>query len=88
MGLLSEYESVEERLYEVGTCFSVLCADWSSIAIAFRPTKVDQPVEDIVTLSSVQFATHFELMKQMLEGGWDEKVYQHFRTTIVSSTEF
>lgn len=68
---------------------SVFCAlIGSSIAIAFHPTKVDQPVEDIVTLSSVQFATHFELMKQMLEGGWDEKVYQHFRTTIVSSTEF
>ena len=68
---------------------SVLCGlIGSSIAIASQPTKGDQPVEDVVNLSSIQFATHFELMKQMLEGGWDEKVYQHFRTTIVSSTEF
>ena len=59
----------------------------SSIAMAAQPNKGDQPVEDVVTLSSVQFATHFELMKQMLEGEWDEKVYQHFRTTMGSSTK-
>ena len=58
----------------------------SSIAMASQPTKGDQPVEDVVTLSSVQFATHFELVKQMLESEWDEKVYQHFHTTMVSST--
>ncbi len=46
--------------------------------MAAQPTKEDQPVEDVVTLSSVQFATHFELMKQMLESDWDEKVYQQF----------
>ena len=50
----------------------------SSIAMAAQPTRGDQPVEDVVTLSSVQFATHFELMKQLLEGDWDEKVYQQF----------
>lgn len=50
----------------------------SSIAIASQPTKGDQPVEDVVTLSSVQFATHFQLMKKMLGGEWDEKVYQQF----------
>ncbi|MEC7709347.1 MAG: hypothetical protein VX902_01090 [Planctomycetota bacterium] len=58
---------------------SVLCGlIGSSIAIASQPTKGDQPVEDVVTLSSIQFATHFELMKKMLEGEWDEKVYQQF----------
>ena len=58
---------------------SVLCGlIGSSIAMAAQPTRGDQPVEDVVTLSSVQFATHFELMKQMLEGDWDEKVYQQF----------
>ena len=58
---------------------SVLCGlIGSSIAMASQPTKGDQPVEDVVTLSSVQFATHFELVKQMLEGEWDEKVYQQF----------
>ena len=50
----------------------------SSIAMAAQPTRGDQSVEDVVTLSSVQFATHFEFMKQMLEGEWDEKVYQQF----------
>ena len=50
---------------------SVLCGlIGSSIAIASQPTKGDQPVEDVVTLSSIQFATHFELMKKMLEGEW------------------
>ena len=44
--------------------------------MASQPTKGDQPVEDVVTLSSIQFATHFELMKKILEGEWDEKVYQ------------
>ena len=44
---------------------SVLCGlIGSSIAIASQPTKGDQPVEDVVTLSSIQFATHFELMKK------------------------
>ena len=58
---------------------SVLCGlIGSSIAMAAQPTRGDQLVEDVVTLSSVQFATHFELMKQMLEGDWDEKVYQQF----------
>ena len=50
----------------------------SSMVMASEPTKGDQPVEDVVTLSSIQFATHFELMKKMLEGEWDEKVYQQF----------
>lgn len=58
---------------------SVLCGlIGSSVAMASQPTKGDQPVEDVVILSSVQFATHFELMKKMLEGEWDEKVYQQF----------
>ena len=44
---------------------SVLCGlIGSSIAIASQPTKGDQPVEDVVNLSSIQFATHFELMKK------------------------
>ncbi len=58
---------------------SVLCGlIGSSVAMASQPTKGDQPVEDAVILSSVQFATHCELMKKMLEGEWDEKVYQQF----------
>ena len=58
---------------------SVLCGlIGSSIAIASEPTKGDQPVEDVLMLSSAHFATHFELMKKMLEGEWDEKVYQQF----------
>lgn len=74
---LNDFWWISNSLKKVVT--SVLCGlIGSSIAMAAQPTKEDQPVEDVVTLSSVQFATHFELMKQMLESDWDEKVYQQF----------
>jgi len=74
---LNDFWWISNSLKKVVT--SVLCGlIGSSIAMAAQSTKEDQPVEDVVTLSSVQFATHFELMKQMLESDWDEKVYQQF----------
>ena len=74
---LNDFWWISNSLKKVFT--SVLCGlIGSSIAMAAQPTRGDQPVEDVVTLSSVQFATHFEVMKQMLESDWDEKVYQQF----------
>jgi hypothetical protein len=74
---LNDFWWISNSLKKVFT--SVLCGlIGSSIAMAAQPTRGDQPVEDVVTLSSVQFVTHFEVMKQMLESDWDEKVYQQF----------
>lgn len=67
---------------------SVLCGlIGSSIAIASQPTKGDQPVEDVVTLSSIQFATHFELMKKCSRASGMKKCISNFPTTMGSSTK-
>ncbi len=58
---------------------AVLCVLLSSSYVtATQPKKGDQPVEEVFTLASVQFATHLELMHMMLTGDWDEKTYQCF----------
>lgn len=58
---------------------AVLCVLLSSSYVtATQPKKGDQPVEEVFTLASVQFATHLELMHMMLTGDWDEKTYQRF----------
>ncbi|MDA7889318.1 hypothetical protein N9A79_01960 [Pirellulales bacterium] len=58
---------------------AVLCVLLSSSYVtATQLKKGDQPVEEVFTLASVQFATHLELMHMMLTGDWDEKTYQRF----------
>ena len=58
----------------------------SSMVMASQPTKGDQPVEDVVTLSSIQFATHFELMKKCSRASGMKRFISNFHTTMVSST--
>ena len=66
---------------------SVLCGlIGSSISIASEPTKGDQPVEDVLTLSSVHFATYFELMKKCSRASGMKRFISNFHTTMVSST--
>jgi len=48
---------------------AVLCVLLSSSYVtATQLKKGDQPVEEVFTLASVQFATHLELMHMMLTG--------------------
>ncbi len=66
---------------------SVLCGLIGSyIAIDSKPTKGEQPVEDVVNLSSIQFATHFELMKKCSRASGMKRFISNFHTTMVSST--
>ena len=67
---------------------SVLCGlIGNSVAMASQPTKGDQPVEDVVTLSSIQFATHFELMKKFLRASGMKRCIRKFHATMASSTK-
>ncbi len=64
---------------------SVLCGlIGNSVAMSSQPTKGDQPVEDVVTLSSIHFATHFELMKKGSRTSGMKRCISNFHATLVS----
>ena len=69
-GIASSFEwfgTAENNIKRVS--IAVLCVLLSSSYVtATQPKKGDQPVEEVFTLASVQFATHLELMHMMLTG--------------------
>lgn len=60
---------------------SILCLVLAAFATSARGED-DQPrtqtIQEIATLASSQFYTHFALTRIMLEGEWNQKVFEKF----------
>lgn len=60
---------------------SILCFVLAAFCMSARGEDAPpstQTIQEISTLSSSQFYTHFALIRTMLEGEWNQKVFEKF----------